>query len=357
SKNVDIAGLLADLEALGLTNGSTWGNTVSGLLPIASLEAAAGLGNLNVARGAQAISNVGAVESEASASMGADTLRTVEGVDGSGVAIGVMSDSYDNLGGEAAGITSGDLPNNVVVVRDLDSGGSDEGRAMIELVHDVAPGADLLFRTAFLGQADFANGIIALVNAGADIVTDDIFYFNEPFFQDGIIAQAANLAVQAGVPYYTSAGNSGDDSYESIFADSGQTISYTNDNGVAVIGQLHDFDPGVGVDTLQSITVPGGGATLRMGLQWDEPFSSVSAANGGAVEDYDILLTDNAGAILANLTASSSTIDGDPVEIFTISNAGSSAVQANLSIVRTNLGAQASDNFLKYVFFRSGGTT
>ena len=226
-----------------------------------------------------------------------------------------MSDSYDNLGGEAADIASGDLSNDVTVLLDLGSGGIDEGRAMAQLVHNIVPNADLLFRTAFLGQADFANGIGQLVAAGADVITDDIFNLAEPFFQDGVIAQAADQAVANGAAYYTSAGNSSDNSYEATYSNSGQTITYTNNNNVSVTETLHDFDAGFGVDTAQSLTFQAGGS-FTLGFQWDNPFSSVSAGSGGAIEDYDILLTDNTGAIIANLSASSSTIGGDPVEIF-----------------------------------------
>jgi len=87
----------------------------------------------------------------------------------------VLSDSYDNLGGAADDVESGDLPDSVTVLRDLLSTdeafpGSDEGRAMLQLIHDVAPGADLIFRTAFIDAADFADGIDELVAAGADII-------------------------------------------------------------------------------------------------------------------------------------------------------------------------------------------
>lgn len=352
----DIEGLLADLQAHGLEGGATWGNMVSGLLPIASLEAISALENLNFARGAQALSNIGSVENEADVAQRADEIRASDGLDGTGITIGIMSDSYNNLNGEADDIASGDLPNDVTVLLDLDTGtnGIDEGRAMAQLVHDIVPNADLLFRTAFLGQADFANGIGELVAAGADVITDDIFYFAEPFFQDGVIAQAADQAVANGVAYYTSAGNSSDNSYEATFSSSGQTITYTNQNGVEVTGALHDFDTGAGVDTAQSITFQGGGS-FSLGFQWDNPFSSVSAGSSGALEDYDILLTDNNGNIVNNLTSSSSIIGGDPVEIFQISNSGSTAFQLNLSITRTNQGPQTTDNFIKYVLYRSGG--
>ncbi len=297
--------------------------------------------------------NVGSVENDADIAMASDALRTSFGVDGTGVAIGVMSDSYDNLGGAATDVGTGDLPNDVTVIRDLDSGGIDEGRAMLQLVHDIAPGSDLLFHTAFGGQAVFANGITTLAAAGADVIVDDIFYFAEPFFQDGIIAQAADQAMAAGVAYYTSAGNSSDDSYESTFRDSGMTVSYMNSNNVAVVGQLHDFDPGAGVDTLQSLSIPAN-VTFTLTFQWDEPFSSVSAANGGATEDYDILITDGVGNVV--ITRSASTIGGDPVEVWQVT-AGAGGFNGNFAITRTDQGAQANDNFLKYVFLRANGTT
>lgn len=190
SANRDIEDLLAELQALGLEGGSTWGNIVSGLMPIASLEAASALENLNFARGAQSRTNVGSVDNEAEAAQNANQIQARDGLDGTGMTIGIMSDSYDNLNGEAADIASGDLPNDVTVLLDLGSGGIDEGRAMAQIVHYIVPNADLLFRTAFLGQADFANGIGQLVAAGAGVITDDSSYFAEPFFQDGVIAQS-----------------------------------------------------------------------------------------------------------------------------------------------------------------------
>ena len=164
----------------------------------------------------------------------------------------------------------------------------------------------------------------------------------------------ADQAVADGVAYYTPAGNSSDNSYEATFANSGHTITYTSNNNFSVTGTLQDFDPGAGVDTTQSLTFQAD-ASFTSGFQWDKPFSSVSAGSGGAIEDYDILLTDNTGTIITNLSASSSTIGGDPVEIFQTANNGANAVQANLSIVRTNQGAEATDNFIKYVLYRSSG--
>ena len=68
----------------------------------------------------------------------------------------------------------------------------DEGRAMLQIVHDVAPGADLAFHTAYTGFAGFANGIVDLANAGARVIADDVIYLGEPMFMDGVIAQAVD---------------------------------------------------------------------------------------------------------------------------------------------------------------------
>jgi hypothetical protein len=121
----------------------------------------------------------GSVGSLASESMFADEARRIFHVDGHGTKVCVLSDSFNCIAalGEFA-VTSaeddvrlGDLPSfdRMDIVRDLtEDGCSDEGRAMMQLIHDVAPGADLGFYTAFLGLSAFAEGIVELVHVGCD---------------------------------------------------------------------------------------------------------------------------------------------------------------------------------------------
>jgi hypothetical protein len=132
-------------------------------------------------------------------------------VNGSGIKVGVLSDSFNDLGGAAADEASGALPSasHIQVLKDYASGGSDEGRAMMQIVHDIAPGADLAFYTAFDSEQDFANGILALAAAGCKVICDDVGYFDEPFFQNGVIAQAIQTVEAEGVTYVTAAGNEG----------------------------------------------------------------------------------------------------------------------------------------------------
>ena len=79
---------------------------------------------------------------------------------------------------------------------------------MLQLVHDIAPGSPLAFATAFGGPDEFAANIRALSGAGAKVIVDDVSYFTEPFFQSGVIDQAAAEVTAQGVTYFSSAGNS-----------------------------------------------------------------------------------------------------------------------------------------------------
>ena len=80
--------------------------------------------------------------------MRADIGRTAFGADGTGVMVGTLSDSYNCLGGAAAGVANGDLPAGVIVLDEGPCPASDEGRGMMEIIHDVAPGASQAFHTA-----------------------------------------------------------------------------------------------------------------------------------------------------------------------------------------------------------------
>jgi hypothetical protein len=110
-------------------------------------------------------------------------LRIDPHLTGAGLKIGVLSDSYDTSTTSATkaadDMASGDLPpGGVTVLRDSPprNGGKDEGRAMMQLIHDIAPGAELVFRTAFLGAQDFANGIGELADAGCDVIVGTVPY-------------------------------------------------------------------------------------------------------------------------------------------------------------------------------------
>jgi hypothetical protein len=345
--------LFADLQILGLQQGDQYGQIISGLLPIASLSQLPHGDRLKFVRPAyRPMLNVGNVTSEADPAVKADLARSQFGLDGSGITVGILSDSFNFLGGAAADIASGDLPGPGnpfdrstpvnVLLDDFFPGNIDEGRGIAQLIHDLAPGAELAFHTAFLGQASFANGILDLANiAGADVIVDDVIYFAEPMFQDGIIAQAVDEVVADGVAYFSSAGNSARHAYESAFTPSGQ---FERTFG----GEYHDFDPGSGVDVFQSVTVPVG-ATLFVAFQWDSPFFSLGNAAGSS-NDLDIWLLDaNGKRVLAESTEAN--VGLDPLEILSFTNEGLSPTDSfNLAISKF---AGPDADLMKYVWFGS----
>ena len=150
----------------------------------------------------------------------ADIARGLYGVDGTGVLVGVLSDSYNCHVRGRVGHGHGDLPPTVTVVQEstcATGSRSDEGRAMLQIVHDVAPGASLAFAAGFGGQAGFANNILALRDQGARVIVDDVGYFAAPMFQDGVIAQAVDNVKATGVAYFSAAGNQARQAYEHAF--------------------------------------------------------------------------------------------------------------------------------------------
>jgi hypothetical protein len=166
-----------------------------------------------------------------------------------------------------------------------------EGTAMLELVNDLAPGAQLFFATARLSAASFANNIQQLRNAGCDIIVDDYYYSNESPFQDGIIAQAVNAVTASGALYFASAGNAGSQdagtsgTWEGDFADGGPTASPVE------AGRIHSFAGGTNYDTV----LPGG-SLLRLDLFWADP-------QGAATNDYDVFVLNASGtSVLASST-------------------------------------------------------
>ncbi len=137
----DPEALAADLRALGANKVTVFGRMVSARLSIPAIPGLRGLSSPQLARPAYAATHVDDVTSQGDVATRADIGRTAFGVDGTGVTVGTLSDSYNCLGGAAAGVASGDLPAGVIVLDEGPSPATDEGRGLMEIIHDVARGA------------------------------------------------------------------------------------------------------------------------------------------------------------------------------------------------------------------------
>lgn len=306
----------------------------------------------------------GSVLSEGLSQLKVDQAREAFGLRGAGVTVGVLSDSYDTATASADGsgpiaahadedILTGDLPGpgggcsaqqaGVDVLEDGAAGkGEDEGRAMLQIVHDLAPAASLAFATAFRSEESFARNIerlaapVATGGAGAKVIADDVAYLEEPFFQDGPVAAAINKVTAEGVTYLTSAGNDNLFEGENEIA-SWEAPAFRDSAGcpaaiqaLAGFNGSHcmDFEPGAGTDRTFGITVAAG-ATLTVDLQWAEPWNGVTT-------DLDAFLLDQQGRLLTDSAAENTGENGTqrPVEIVQWENTTSTAQVVQLAINR-----------------------
>jgi Ca2+-binding RTX toxin-like protein len=318
AKNGDGASLLPQLQAAGMIDADSFKGVASGEMPVDKLGALQTLlagsgasGMIGYAHASGFITRAGLVDTQADQAEHADTARATYGVDGTGVTVGVLSDSFDTNAGAsthmAQDIASGDLPAATTVLEDSPNG-TDEGRAMAQLVHDLAPGAAIDFATAEGGQAHFANNIINLANAGAKVIVDDVIYFDELAYQEGPIAQAIDQVAASGVSYFSAAGNDANNGratgYEGAWA-TGAT--YT---GGGETTKLMNFAPG---QDYIPVTLAGSETFV---LQWAQP--GASAGGPGATSDLDLFLTNQDGSIVY-LASEANNIGGDPVETLSVS--------------------------------------
>ena len=206
-----------------------------------------------------AVTKTGSINTEGDAIHRADLVRTFSGLTGKSVKVGAISDGVD---ARRTARGSGNLPGSIEI-DPRRSGDGDEGTALLGIVHDLAPDA----RLAFFGpdtSLDMVESILWLANdafngEGADIIVDDLGYYHQPYFEDGLVALAAADAVEGGAVFVSAAGNLVEDHYEGAFVDGG--------------GGYHAFD---GVSDI-SMRVRAG-SFVNAFLQWNDPFGA--SANG-----------------------------------------------------------------------------
>jgi len=281
-------------------------NLAVALVEVKKLETLASLEQVRTIRTVMPpIVRSGSVVTEGDAIHQTDEVRNLYSQSGDGIKVGVISDGVDNL---ASAQSSGDLPS--VTVLDNSDGG-DEGTAMLEIIHDMAPDAELYFHTGFPNYIVFNNAVDDLVAAGCNVIVDDLGFLDQPYFEDGYIAtNVATTLVDHNIVYVSAAGNAAQEHYQGIF----------NDNGSG----WHDFS--AGLDQILVAYVPNGDRVTSF-LQWNDSF-------GSSGNDYDLYLVNQGSGNYEILDASEIEQNGndDPLEWINYTNTSGSTIIVGIYI-------------------------
>jgi subtilisin family serine protease len=291
--------------------------------------------------------NAGSVQTEGDAVLMADEARETFGVNGTGIKVGVISDGIDglteSLGTEdlppsGINIPTSPLTGGSISVDDPCPGFSPvtstpgarpdvttgaEGTAIAEIIHDVAPGAELYFAPGLVSDLDHRRSRRCLTEV-VDIIADDIAFLNAGSYDgSSAVSLESTNSVLAGVENFISVGNQALGHYQGIFTD-------TDADGI------HEFDVSLGQpfndnsgETL-NLTIPPG-EEVRIFLQWNDPF-------GSSGNDYDLFLVtpaEPADVLTAGVIASSQDFqDGNDNPTETISGLlNDTGVPATVGIV------------------------
>lgn len=250
-----------------------------------------------------------------------DEIRSAYAQQGAGIKIGVISDGVDHI---SQAQSSGDLPSSVTVLDN--SYGGDEGTAMLEIIHDMAPGADLYFHEGGADLLEFNHAYDDLIAAGCKVIVDDLGWDNEPFFEDGIVGKhLSSLLSSKDIILISAAGNEAKRHYQGTFYDDGS--------------DSHDFSRGTSSTSKYLYATLAPGDWLYAVLQWDDAF-------GNSGNDYDLALYKKGTSI--KLAESTDTQNGndDPYEWIDYTNNTSGTQTVQIEVERYGGSAKTLELYL-----------
>ena len=387
----DPRALESALVSLGLQHPAVYRNDVGGWLPVSRIQAAAARPELVSVRAAmprtRGSGTPGPVATQGDYVQASSALRsTYPSLTGAGVTVGILSDSfncYAVYGESGSGVpasgaegyayngftadyatdqSTGALPTGVNVLEEapcldyqyddsdnqpLELPYTDEGRAMLQIVHVVAPDAGLAFYTGANSEADFADGIAALQSAGAKVIADDLGYYDEPFFQDGLIAQAVDTAEAAGVAYFSAAGN---DQETPSYQNTAPSFTTLSSSGATSGEYLLNFDTtGATTTTSLPVTIPAlaPGEFVAVVVEWDQPYVTGSPDSGGATSQINLCLTGSGGDVLVDYDGDVTSCSGvnalgaDPYQVMLIANPATGSANTAAQTIDIQIGLAA----------------
>ncbi len=284
----ETAELQAELEANGIIVTAVSGNLMDIAIPMDMLREMVDAGSpgellshisnlrhiIRIRLPKVSVEDVGSVETESLGKIGAYDWHNI-GYTGKGVKVGVLDmgfDKYKELLGD-------DLPAQVtarsfIAGVEIDQVGTPHGTAVAEIIHDIAPDAELFF-AAYETDVEERQAIDWLVSQGVQVISHSAGSIYGPMDGSTDEARFIDSVVENGVLWVNSAGNTGYQHYRAAFTD-------TDGDG------YHEFSSG---DEMMAF-IPDGRTVLV--LNWDD------WKNG--VQDLDLYIYDRNGNELASST-------------------------------------------------------
>ncbi|MEX2188389.1 MAG: S8 family serine peptidase [Pirellulales bacterium] len=247
------------------------------------------------------------------------------GVDGSGVKVGVISTGIAHYADVAGETPNPKLPTTITVHPTLSGHPTDdEGTAMLEVVHSVAPGAQLFFAGypssgSRITASEMRDAIQWMMDNDVDVIVDALDFYDQPIFEDGAgtVAQRVAEAIEEGVVYVSAAGDSAMRHYQGVYQSSGGDFPLR-----------HDFDNGASTDSFLRFRVPPQ-AEVDVVLQWSDPW-------GASANDYTLVLWNDPPTQVLASSANTQNGTGNPLErISAIRNSSAQDVYLNISVVKS----------------------
>ena len=224
-----------------------------------------------------------------------DAVHNLYGFNGAGITVGIISDSFNAVSGDfTKAVQDGLVDPNAIDAQDDSSLTSDEGLAMAEIVHEIAPDAHIIFYSAedlnsgpqstFQLDQSLANAVTQLVNDGCNIICNDLFNITQPFYQPGFPSDVAITdAVNSSVAFFELADNAAPGFYASQNDSSATSYRFTdpltiNYNGPTSGDTYLAYNFGTATHETPFEMVKASQEVIQSAIQWEQPWQSISGA-------------------------------------------------------------------------------
>lgn len=208
---------------------------------------------------------------------GAANMQAV-GTDGAGVKVGVIDLGFAGLANSQA---SGDLPAGLTITdyTGTGTGGIDHGTSVAEIVHEMAPGAQM-YLAKISTDVQLQQATNDMIAAGVRVINHSVGWYGAAFYDGtGSICATVDQVETNGIIWVNSMGNDRYRHYLSTFTD-------------ADVDLRNEFSPGKNYNTLSATA----GSTVTLILNWD--------AYSGSTVDYNLYLyngnPDSGGVLVAS---------------------------------------------------------